>query len=180
MAVRSILGSAPCSQTGSGKFLSVSDRLPQPSCLGTHRTESGRSRARSMSHGVKTVPIRRPVSLHRRLDCCSWHSCCPRFVPANIRLDQDNSGPTLCTRWLRPFIQRPFFFRQALLEQRGVQNWESRLATASTVQMSPLTFSSAWLRARRYALGAHLLRSAWVRIGCLRLQRNTMREERHA
>ena len=177
MAVRSILVSVPCSQTGSGKCLSASARVPQLSGLSTHRTESGRSRARSMSHGV---PIRRPGSLRRRLDCCSWHSCFPRFVPANIRLELDTSRPTLCTRWLRAFIQRPLFFRQAPLEQRGVQNRELRLATASTVQMSPLTFSAAWLRARRYSLGAHLLRPAWVRIGCLRLQRNTMREERHA
>jgi hypothetical protein len=180
MAVRSILVSAPCPQTGSGKCLSVGAWAPRPAGLSACRNEFGRTSARPISRAALTVSIYSLASLHRRLGCSSSHSCFPRFVPANTRLELDNSGPTLCTGWLRPFIQRPLFFRQALLEQRGAQDWEPRLITASTVQMLPLTFSSAWLRARRYALGAHLLRSAWVRICCLRLQRNTMREERHA
>ena len=180
MAVRSILDPAPCSQAGSGKCLSVGAWAPRSGGLSPYRKEFDHAIARPMSRAALTVPIHGLASLQRRLDCCSSQPCFSRIAPENIRLELDNSGPTLRNRWLRPSIQRSLFFRPALPDQRGSQHWGPRLITASTVQMSRPTLSAARLRAGRHSPGAHLLGSAWVRIGCLHLQGNAMREEHHA
>ena len=88
-------------------------------------------------------------------------------------------GPRCATGGCDVLFKDPLSFDRRCRNSAARKKKGPRLIRASTVQML-LSLSSAWLRARRYSLEAHLLLSAWVRIGCLSLQQNTMQEERHA